>query len=113
MFFTNSVPHDHENFHAADELCVPKLVGPQPAKPSRTKPTRRNRASRYRRVHDGLDAGPKEVDMSQSIAIAMTVLAAELETAEAALAGNSSDAEHEALYGLAEAARDVIEVWGS
>jgi hypothetical protein len=64
-------------------------------------------------LHDGLDAGPKEVDMSQSIAIAMAVLAAELETAEAALAGNSSDAEHEALYGLAEAARDVIEVWGS
>ena len=48
--------------------------------------------------------------MSQSIAIAMEVLAEELETAEAALAGNSSDAEHEALYGLAEAARDVIEV---
>jgi hypothetical protein len=35
--------------------------------------------------------------MSQSIANAMEVLAAE----------------HEALYGLAEAARDVIEVWGS
>jgi|HubBroStandDraft_2_1064218.scaffolds.fasta_scaffold3426827_1 hypothetical protein len=51
--------------------------------------------------------------MSQSIAIAMEVLAEELETAEAALAGNSSDAEHEALCGLAEAARDVIEVWGS
>jgi hypothetical protein len=51
--------------------------------------------------------------MSQSIAIAMAVLAAELETAEAALAGNSSDAEHEALCGLAAAARDVIEVWGS
>lgn len=56
---------------------------------------------------------PKEGDMSQSIASAMEVLAAELKTAEAALAGDSSDAEHEALYGLAKAAGNIIEVWGS
>jgi hypothetical protein len=51
--------------------------------------------------------------MSQSIANAMELLAAELETADAALAGDSHDAEHKALYGLAEAARGVIKVWGS
>jgi hypothetical protein len=28
MYFGNPVPHDHENFHAADELCVAKLVAP-------------------------------------------------------------------------------------
>src|ERR1700733_921329 len=35
-YFGESIPYDHENFHAADELCVAKLVAPQPAKPSRT-----------------------------------------------------------------------------
>jgi hypothetical protein len=36
MYFSQSVTRDHENFHAADEVCVAKLVAPQPAKPSRT-----------------------------------------------------------------------------
>ncbi|MGA8332963.1 MAG: hypothetical protein WB777_27325 [Mycobacterium sp.] len=49
--------------------------------------------------------------MTQSVSDAIQVLAEQLENAEAALAGNGN--EHKALCSLANAARDVVEVWGA
>ena len=49
--------------------------------------------------------------MTQSVSDAIQVLAEQLDNAEAALAGDGN--EHKALYSLANAARDVVEVWGS
>ncbi|MGB9248946.1 MAG: hypothetical protein WCC28_04075 [Mycobacterium sp.] len=49
--------------------------------------------------------------MTQSVSDAIHVLAEQLENAEAALAGGGN--EHKALDGLANAARDVVEAWGT
>jgi hypothetical protein len=49
--------------------------------------------------------------VTQSVSDAIQVLAEQLKNAEAALAGDCN--EREALYGLANAARDVVEVWGA
>ena len=49
--------------------------------------------------------------VTQSVSDAIHVLAEQLENAEAALAGDGN--EHKALDGLANAARDVVEVWGA
>ena len=49
--------------------------------------------------------------MTQSVSDAIQVLAEQLKDAEAALAGDAD--ERKALYGLANAARDVVEVWGA
>jgi hypothetical protein len=49
--------------------------------------------------------------VTQSVSDAIQVLAEQLDNAEAALAGDGN--EHKALYSLANAARDVVEVWGS
>lgn len=49
--------------------------------------------------------------MTQSVSDAIQVLAEQLNNAEAALAGDGN--ESKALYGLANAARDVVEAWGA
>jgi hypothetical protein len=49
--------------------------------------------------------------VTQSISDAIQVLAEQLNNAEAALAGDGN--ESKALYGLANAARDVVEAWGA
>jgi hypothetical protein len=49
--------------------------------------------------------------VTQSLSDAIQVLAEQLENTEAALAGGGT--EHKALYDLANAARDVVEVWGA
>ena len=47
----------------------------------------------------------------QSLSDSIQVLAEQLKNAQAALAGDGD--EHKALYRLANAARDVVEVWGA
>ncbi|MDT5228493.1 MAG: hypothetical protein QOH94_2286 [Mycobacterium sp.] len=49
--------------------------------------------------------------MTQSVSDAIQVLAEELKNAEAALAADAD--ERTALSGLANAAREVLEVWGA
>lgn len=49
--------------------------------------------------------------MTQSLSDAIQILAEQLKNAEAALAGDGN--EREALDHLANAARDVVEVWGA
>lgn len=49
--------------------------------------------------------------MTQSVSDAIQVLAEQLKNAEAALAADAN--ERTALDGLANAARDVVKVWGS
>lgn len=49
--------------------------------------------------------------VTQSLSDAIQVLAEQLENTEAALAGDGN--EHKALDALANAARDVVEVWGA
>ena len=49
--------------------------------------------------------------MTQSVSDAIQLLAEQLKNAEAALAADTN--EHNALDGLAHAARDVLEVWGA
>jgi hypothetical protein len=49
--------------------------------------------------------------VTQSVSDAIQVLAEQLKNAEAALASDAN--ERKALYGLANAAREVLEVWGA